>query len=85
MSESKKKEDKGTKLKEPIQYPKLWIVMAILIAFNVPWIFPEGTIRPLIGGWVPIWAFVSFLSTLGISIWISIVIRKYWKLEPGGN
>lgn len=55
-----------------------WIVLLILLVLSIPWYWPEDRIRPFIVG-MPLWAFVSLVTSLLFAAVTAWVILRGWK------
>ncbi len=66
--------------KEPIRYKWIWIVLAVITLVGVPWYLPQGSIYPIILGF-PYWAFISAVSTVVLSFFLTYVIRNFWDMK----
>ncbi len=66
--------------KEPIRYAWIWITIVILALVGVPWYLPLGTVNPIILG-LPYWAFISFLASIALGLFLNYVVRHCWDME----
>lgn len=67
-------------MKEPIRKKWIWIVMLMILLGNVPFYFPVGTIRAVIGGF-PLWVWVSLTFSVLLSAFLSWVCMTQWNME----
>ena len=67
-------------VKEPIKIKWIWIVLLVISLISVPWYLPKGTIYPIVLGF-PFWTFISFVSAVGLSIFLNYVISNCWDME----
>lgn len=68
-----------SQMKEPVRKPWIWIIMGILVVFNAPWYFPEGSIEPLILG-LPYWVVVSTVLSLLLCAYLYWLCRNQWNI-----
>ncbi|WP_156290660.1 hypothetical protein [Oceanobacillus salinisoli] len=68
------------KKKEPIRNYKIWIGFGIIFALLTPWYFPSGE-EPILMFGIPLWALVIMGVTVGLSSYITYVIKFHWYLE----
>jgi hypothetical protein len=67
-------------VREPVRIKWIWPVLVVIILLGVPWYLPQGTIEPVIMGF-PYWAFISFLMTAILSLFLGYVINRCWDME----
>lgn len=66
--------------REPIKVKWIWPVLILIILAGVPWYFPRGAVQPVVLGF-PLWAFVSLMMSLLLSVFLYYVITHHWKME----
>lgn len=70
----------GKKYKEPIQFKFMWLILVVIVLIGVPWYFPKGAIHPIVLGF-PLWAFISLLASIALSIFLGYFINNCWDME----
>ncbi|QDI91919.1 hypothetical protein EPH95_12640 [Salicibibacter halophilus] len=66
-------------IKEPALKPWIWIIMGLLVVFNAPWYFPEGSIEPIIFG-LPYWGLISIILSLLLCAYLSWLCTTQWNI-----
>ncbi|HHW17614.1 MAG TPA: hypothetical protein GXX30_01765 [Firmicutes bacterium] len=67
-------------VREPVRIKWIWPVLVAIILLGVPWYLPQGSIEPIIMGF-PYWAFISFIMTIALSLFLGYVILNCWSME----
>ena len=58
----------------------VWAAYLLLFATSVPWYIPANApLRIWLG--LPHWVLISLLATLGVAVFTSFVIRRFWPNE----
>ncbi|HHW25724.1 MAG TPA: hypothetical protein GXX23_00065 [Firmicutes bacterium] len=72
-------------IREPIKVKWIWPVLIAIILLGVPWYFPQGAVEPIILGF-PLWAFVSLVMSVVLSLFLYYVVTNHWRMEnPSGQ
>lgn len=67
--------------RHPFVSGSTWLTYAALLAVAIPWYWPSGEPRLLLG--VPLWAVVSFGASAAISTFTAWLLLRHWPDEPG--
>ncbi|MBQ0924558.1 hypothetical protein [Saccharopolyspora endophytica] len=65
---------------EPIRLRSLWVGMAVIVLFGVPFYLPPGTTHPMVLG-VPYWMAISVVSTLLFAALTSWICLRRWNID----
>lgn len=65
---------------EPIRLRSLWVGMAVIVLFGVPFYLPPGTTHPMVLG-VPHWMAISVVSTLLFAALTSWICLRRWNID----
>lgn len=60
---------------------RLWLVIAVLLIFTVPWWFTESSDSQMMG--MPVWAAYSLGMSVLFAVAMVLLLKYFWRVSAG--